>query len=244
MTHDCMLEIDQATLGRACSNRFFDMAKRATPTNLELLVREWFPVTQAFCLGLWRYCALIAGQIDASEGDRRTTLERAMLTPAAIAAEEFGSGRHGLSGIHYRMFSRLGEPFGISLEELRNNEPQIEATKDLVAGINQSFNDLYLGAGCIRTVEASAYSIVEAMNYVFTRSDYAGISDKLTSYELEYITLHLVIEKEHDDMTKDFIGFLAQEDEAIALINTSINNMDRLFGDFWDKLSHLVFAEE
>jgi hypothetical protein len=228
---------------QAYSNCFFEAAAvQFTPQDLRTFVREWYPVTQAFCLGLPGYTAVFAHAVLEATGERRSRLEEAIRVPAQICAEELGLEGKDAEGIHYRMFARLGDPLGLELEDLRlESDGTIKETRALVSGIRECLQDLYLGAGCIRVVEATAYNIVQAMDRVFRPLCQASGDSLYADYQLEYISLHLVIEKEHDAMTQDFLAF-AETDEERARIHEGAQRMSILLGDYWEKLAEVVFG--
>jgi hypothetical protein len=225
---------------RAYKNQFFTLAQRSPVlADLRAVICEWYPVTQAFCLNLQKYNALFAQEVLSSSGQRRKLLEEAMLTPIRIAAEEFGLGESGVGGIHYRMFARLAEPSGIDIDYLENHPlGHLTQTADLVSGICKSFEDLYLGAACLRVVEGTAYEIVRAMQFIFA----PGCNRSYSDFQLEYITLHLVIEKEHDSISSDFLALLSENESEARKIECGIEKMCGLFGNFWESLSLATFS--
>lgn len=236
---------EQIMSTRAYNNSLFRIAAEdPSAINLRTIVQEWYPVTQAFCLGLIGYNALFAREVAFSEGGRRQALEEAFLVPLSIGAEEFGNGKFGSDGIHYRMFARLGEPLRIDLSELRARPyGSLPETRDLVKGIREAFSDLRKGAACIRVVEGTAYSIVEAMNYLFGSAKQEDGSPLFSRFQMEYITLHLEIEKEHDCIAGEFIGALCDTDEEKERVRTGIQEMCGLFGDFWEALARVAQLE-
>lgn len=230
---------------RAYSNSFFEKSKHgADRESVALFIQNWFPVTQEFCLALLGYTGCFAGEILRSSGSRRDALERAMLVPLAIGAGEFGIGRHDVNGIHYRMFARLGEPLGLTLEDLRRHpRGTIPETGRLVDGIEKALTDLYLGAGCLRVVEGTAYNIVDAMNRLFHPMKRSGGKPLYTEHQLEYITLHLELEKGHDSMANDFVEVLCDTLGHRARVNDGIKQMSELFGAYWEAMALAVFGE-
>jgi len=229
--------------GKAHHNRFFRKAGDiADAHQLRFVAMEWFPVTEAFCTGLLGYLGTLHSELRTS-AKRRTALEVAALTPIAIASEEFSGGRGGLGGMHYRMFARLGERLGLDIERLRRNpDERMPQTRALVHGIEESMQNVYLGAGCIRVVEGTAYDIVEAFDRAFRPEGANGREITFTDYEREYITLHLVLEKEHDTMSDDFVEALCDTDEQRARVCEGIERMSRLFGDYWEAMADAVFS--
>lgn len=228
---------------KAYNNTLFRLAGvRAGEADLARIVREWYPVTQAFCLGLMAYNSVLAAFLLRSRGAQREALEEAILVPIAIGAEEFGLGRSGAAGIHYRMFARLGEPLGISLDDLRMHSlGSLKATRRLAEGITESLNDPFLGAGCLRVVEATAYKIVEAMDYLFRAKKRPDGELLFSEYQLEYITLHLEIEKEHDALTTHFLESLCANEGERRTVEIGMTTICDLFGDFWEALAAYVF---
>src|ERR1017187_9511355 len=96
---------------RAHANSFFEWSGPGVAHDrTRVLVRNWFPVTHAFCLSLPGYTALLAREVLKSSGKHKQALEKALLVPMSICAGEFGMGSRGVDGMHYRMFARLGEP--------------------------------------------------------------------------------------------------------------------------------------
>lgn len=230
---------------RAYANEFFEAASRgARAEDVRTFILEWYPVTEAFCLALPRYTAVFADAIRAASGERRSRLEEAVRIPVEICAQELGLEGEDASGIHYRMFARLGEPLGLDLEFLRGRgDGTLPETRSLVSAIRECFEDLYEGAGCIRVVEATAYNIVEAMDRIFgrLRTDYGN--PLYDERQLEYISLHLVIEKEHDSMTEDFLTFADNEEEQ-RRVHKGAERISTRFGDYWDTLAGVVFGQE
>lgn len=221
----------------AYRNRFFDNAstRRVDRQQLATIVREWYPVTQAFCLGLLRYNALLSDLIEtAPDVVSRTRIERACLVPVEIAAEEFGMGKHGVDGIHYQMFARLGEPLGISVGELQSHpRGTLPATRSLVDEIRSAFSSMLAGAACVRVVEGTAYNIVEAMDHMFgsaTTDDGHRLFDER---QMQYISLHLVIEKVHDEMSGSFIEDLVESDEDAEEFQDALVRIAGRFHRFW-----------
>ena len=217
---------------RACRN----MPERGV---LSRLLPEWYAVTQAFCMGMQTYNALFVSEVlHCDEGPRRDALESAMLVSIAIGAGEFGMGRHGLDGIHYRMFARLGEPLGITLGDLRSHPVgTLPNTKRLVEGIRVALSDIYLGAGCVRVVEATAYQIVEAMDSLFR----ASREPHFGGDHLQYISLHLELEKEHDSLADSFVALLGDTPERTVRIADGIQMLCGLFTDYWESVAQAVF---
>ncbi|MDT5061147.1 MAG: hypothetical protein QOH63_1606 [Acidobacteriota bacterium] len=230
---------------KAYSNSFFEKSKsKNNYTRIDLVVREWFPITQAFCLSLPSYVALITKEIQENEGERRDALEQASLVPIAIGAGEFGFGTRGLNSIHYRMFARLGEPLGLNLNDLRQTpRGTLVETGLLVDAINETLSDLYFGAGCIRVVEGIAYNIVDAMNHLFRPMMRSNSEPLFTEHQLEYITLHLRLERDHDYMAGTFIETLGDTPEHQASIAAGVEKISHLFGNYWEALARVVFVE-
>lgn len=228
----------------AYQNRFFRRAGDAVAAEkICTLVRNWFPITQAFCQGLTVYCAQLVEAIRRTDRERRCRLEAALLTPLAILAEEFGLGRHGVDGIHYRMFARLGEPLNMTLDALRNDGAnRLAETRILVTGIEAAMQDVFAGAACIRVVEATAYNIVESFDKIFRFREGDDGSFLYSDHQLEYITLHLVLEKEHDSMSADFICTLRETDDDENRISAGIEHMCGLFGNYWEAMACEVFG--
>jgi hypothetical protein len=223
----------------AHENSMFRLAVEAPEAvDLRIIVREWYPVTQSFCLGLLTYNALFAREVSRSKRERRRALEEALLAPLEIGSGEFGMGKFGGEGIHYRMFARLGEPLGIELDELQATPyGTLPETRALVDGIETSFSDLYRGAACIRVVEGTAYSIVEAMDRFFSRATKENGKPLFSEYQTEYISLHLEIEKGHDCLATDFTKLLCETEEQEGQLRGGIRKMCSLFGGYWEALA-------
>lgn len=225
-------------------NAFFEKSNHPIDfKGISLLVKEWFPVTQAFCLGLPGYISIIAKEIMGSAGRRREALEKAILVPLVISGGELGMGVSGVNGFHYRMFARLGGPLGLKLDDLHQcPRGTLAETGMLVDGIRETLSDLYLGAGCIRVVEGTAYKIVEAMDRLLRPMKQPNGELLYTEDQLEYITLHLELEKEHDPMAADFIEALCGTPEQRTKVDAGIDQMCQLFGDFWERMAVEVFG--
>lgn len=230
----------------AFENAFFAASRNGDcVSSPETIVLEWFPVTQAFCQGICKYLGVFLSAIQAGPPSRRDRLEEAFLVPLQIASEEFGSGQHGVSGIHYRMFARLGEPLGIDPQALMAHpRGSLAATARLVDGIGNAFGELYIGASCIRVVEGTAYNIVEAMDHVFRRLETRDGRPMYSEDQLEYVTLHLEIEKEHDSMSSNFIDMLCDAPGLMDRVNEGVGLMSRLFADYWEAMADAVFQAD
>lgn len=229
---------------QAYKNSFFIHAEEhKEQAELRVLLHEWYPVTQAFCLSLPGYSGLFANAIsNASSLPEKTALEQAFLVVQEITAGEFGMGKRGVDGIHYRMFARLGEPLGITLDELQTHpDGQLPETQALVRGIRRSLGDLYHGAGCIRVVEGTAFNIVEAMDHLFKDRTREDGSPLFTEHQYEYITLHLWLEKEHDEITEDFMDKVVWNKATARRMEEGLTEMATLFGEYWEALSRRVF---
>ncbi len=231
---------------KAYTNSFFEKSKNyGKHLRIDVIVKEWFPVTQAFCLALPSYTGLLTKQILASEGERRNILEEATLISLAIGSGEFSFGTHGLDGIHYRMFARLGEVLGLSLDDLRRHpRGTLVETGILVDAIQETLKDLYLGAGCIRVVEGTAYNIVDAMDRIFHPMKRLDGGPLFTEHQLEYITLHLKLEKDHNRMATDFANALCEMPEHRTTVDAGVEKMSKLFGNYWEALAQAVFVED
>lgn len=228
----------------AYDNGFFRQSYAAEHANLACLIREWFPVTQAFCLAVPGYAALFTSEILKSREDKREILENAILAPLMIGCGEFGMGGGGVDGIHYRMFARLGEPFGLALADLRRTpRGTLRETGRLVDGIKESLCNLYRGAGCLLVVESTAYNIVSAMHRLFAPLKQKDGSSLFTAHQLEYITLHLELEQQHARIAASFVEVLCDAPEVREMVDTEIERICALFGDYWDALAKIVFSE-
>lgn len=226
----------------AYSNSFFtDADENVSPKALQMILKNWFPITQIFALNLPRYTALFAEEIRETSGRRRDALEKAMLIPLAICAGEYGIGM-STPGIHYRMFARLADPLGLTIDDLRQNtHGTMPETARLVDAIENALNDLCQGAGCIRVVEGTAYNIVEAMDKIFRPMKQTNGTSLFNDFQMEYITLHLEIEKEHDTMSADLIEALCYEPARRARVENGIKELSVLFGDYWEAMAKCVY---
>lgn len=226
----------------AYTNSFFTEAdENISSDEIRFILKNWFPVTQIFALSLPRYTALFAEEIRETSGRRRDALEKAMLIPLAICAGEYGIGMP-MPGIHYRMFTRLGEPLGLTIDDLRQvARGTMPETARLVDGVEQALGDLCRGAGCIRVVEGTAYNIVEAMDKIFRPMKRADGSHLFNDHQMKYITLHLEIEKEHDTMSADLIEALCHEPSRCARVEEGIQELCVLFGDYWEAMAKTVY---
>lgn len=226
----------------AFNNRFFELSTRGININQAIVfIKEWYPVTEAFCLGLPSYVGLFADHILAADEERRDALEQAMLIPVAISSVELGGGGTGVQDIHFRMFARLGEPLGLTRNGLRSHARHPHpVTRQLVAGIRDSLADICKGAGCIRVVEGTAFRIVETMNALFRSVLSTNGVPVFSERDLEYITLHLEIEKGHDSMAADLISLLCATREEQEQVEDEISTMCRLFGEYWKTLADLI----
>jgi hypothetical protein len=238
-----MIDITQTS---AYQNTFFDKSENHLGlADVVFFIREWFPVTQAFCLASLGYMSVFAREIISSEENRRDMLEKAILVPIAIGTGEFEKGKGDVGGIHYRMFARLGEPVGLTIKELRHHpRGALIETGRLVDGIRETMGDLYLGAGCIRVVEATAYNIVEAMDRLFRPMRRQDGSPMYSERDLEYISLHLQREKGHNLMAESFAEALCETWEHRASMYAGIERMCGLFGDYWEALARVVFLDK
>jgi hypothetical protein len=236
-----MIDVRQTAAYR---NQFFERASEGTDVEgLRELCLEWYPITQAFCVALPGYVGVFASEAARAEGAARDALEEAFLAPLAIAAGEFGMGLHGTDGIHYRMFARLAGPLGIPLSELRQRpRGTLPQTARLVDAIRDSLTDLYRGAGCIRVVEGTAYNIVEAMDRLFR--PHVGLDSRpaFSEHEMEYITLHLELEKEHDCMAADFVDVLCDDPEQAERVDAAIVELANLFSEYWEAVAERVYS--
>ena len=225
---------------------FFQRSRRGDRvTSLEPLIREWFPVTRAFCLAVQRYTGVLAEECWKESGRRRDELENALLEAVSISAGELGCGIHGIRGIHYHMFARLGERLGISLDELEKRPTgDLPETRSLIADIREAMQDPYKGAGCLRVVEGTAFNIVEAMDFLFRQGHDETGKPLFQAGEREYIDLHLELEKEHDEMTSKFVRLLSNTTERAQTIEASVETIGLRFAEFWRALEVQVFAEQ
>ncbi len=228
---------------KAYRNAFFKLHETLpTKTGLRLLVQNWFPVTHAFCLSTLIYNGVLAKHILKYNEKTTGSLEQALLATLQIGGGEFAFGAKGLGAVHYRLFARLAQPLGLDFDDLRQTPfGTLPETRDLVNGIRSALSSVFFGAGCIRVVEATAYNIVEAMDRIFR-----GISDSanrplFTDWHLEYITLHLELEKEHDSISTDFLTYVVQNDEQQKRVDDGISQISFLFGRFWERLDELIF---
>lgn len=229
---------------RAFWNNFFESARRA-PAGADLapLVREWYPVTEAFCLGLIDYTSVFAQAVRASSGIERDALEAAFLVPLSIGAEEFGLGKFGVHGIHYRMFARLGKPLGIELDALRRDDlDHLDETRSLVRTIRDSFESLLGGAACVRVVESTAYNIVEAMDHLCRAAKTLDGHPLYSEQDVEYVTLHLELEKEHDCLTEGFADACCRTEADREEVAERTADLCQAFGSYWDGLAARVFT--
>jgi hypothetical protein len=237
-----MIDITQTS---AYQNVFFERSENHLGVaDTVFFIREWFPVTQAFCLASLGYISLFAREIMSSEENRRDLLEKAILVPIAIGFGEFEKGEGDVRGIHYRMFARLGEPVGLTIKELRHHpHGTLIETGRLVDGIRETLGDLLLGAGCIRVVEATAYNIVNAMDRLFRPMKRQDGSPVYSEHDLEYISLHLQREKEHSFMAESFVEGLCETPENKERVDVGIEQMCKLFGDYWEAMARVVFLD-
>jgi hypothetical protein len=224
----------------AYDNGFFRLAADLrSRVRLTPFVREWFPVTYTYSSSLLRYVSRLVESVRASPVADRARLDRALLIPLRLATEEFGSGASGIEAIHYRMFARLGEPLQIEIEDLlAHPHGQINATRELCQGIEQEFDEIYSGAGCIRVVECTAYNICIAMRNLFCRD---SLKESFRSNHLQYIRLHLGTELGHGRLSEEFAELLCSSEEANKRVNEASKRIGELFGQYWERLAEEVF---
>lgn len=110
-------------------------------------------------------------------------------------------------------------------------------------GIEETLADPYLGAGCIRVVEGTAYNIVAAMYQLCSAITWPDGKPVYTTRQMEYITLHMELEKEHDVMAAEFVELLCDTLEHRSRINAGIERMCGLFGEYWEAVAEAVFGE-
>ena len=221
----------------ANQNQFFTQARAlASESAARIVINEWYRISEVFCLSIAEFAGTLAAVTRQEAGDDRIRLEQAILVPMAIAAGEFGFGVHGVDGIHYNMFARLGRPLGIAPEDIRSCEPELQETRDLVHTIREAFRDHLGAAACIHVVEGSAFQIVVAFESFFVELEQSG-EIILTDHDREYITLHLGIEKEHDAMATAMLDQLIRGQAATLQLRDKTRRIAEDFGRFWDALA-------
>lgn len=230
---------------RACRNEFLDSAGPSiSERGLRRIVEEWFPVTFAFCTGVVRYAGLLSDRVYHGDPEARDQSEAALLMPLEVATAEFGFGQYGPLGIHYRMFARLGEPLGLGMEDLlANRRGHLPETANLVDTIRGSFDSFVPGAACLRVVEGSAFTIVDMMDRVFTHQAAVDGGPRFSDYQLEYIKLHIVLEKEHDIQSENFYSELVNSSQDGAELDREVVRISESFGKYWDALARDVLIE-
>lgn len=230
---------------RACRNGFLGSAGPSIDVDgLRRIVEEWFPVTFAFCTGVVRYAGLLSDRVYYGSQEARDQSEVALLMPLQVAAAEFGFGQHGSLGIHYRMFARLGEPLGLGMEDLlANRRGRLPETANLVDTIRSSFDSFVPGAACLRVVEGSAFTIVDMMDRVFAHQSTADGTPLFSDRQLEYIKLHIVLEKEHDIQSESFCSDLVKSSQDGPELDREVVRISDAFGKYWDALARDVLVE-
>jgi len=239
--------VREITNSAAYNNVFFTLAEsHKRQPDLSVAIREWYAGSRAYCLGLARYTAVLANEVASCELSETDRLEDAFVVPLHLTAEEFSMGLHGGAGAHYRVFSELAEPVGISLNELRNGARRLDrpGTRELVTTINRMMNELYAGAACLRVFEIVGLKICEAFGNLCRRGTTAGWFN-YSPRSLRYVDLHLDVEPRHDEMASRFIDSLCggSVEKHNAVRSHVICFCDTL-SKFWSDLAIDVFHED
>ena len=207
---------DQIHASGAYRNRFFERCRaieRISPEAVRPYAQNWYFVTKHFALAALDYTHVLGTWLRNETGKpvEKELILRALLQSLQIISQDFGLGLEdlgnpvGSQGIHYVLFGDMVKRLGIYRQELDLHiiqdielfEPE---TCALINEMKIHFQDPVRGAAVFRVVEGIAYNIVDSMLPLFLTIERDGVK-LYTPEELTYITLHLEIERIHDEQS-------------------------------------------
>lgn len=230
----------------AFSNILFDISRnsRFNVNYVNLLLANFQSISKYFALGSFAYCNEVASHIIKNDETNIpiNNIENFLAKVIKITSEEFQlNGSFEPNNFHYNLLSRLYVK--IANEEIREgfkSQPDlIKETHDICEQLITNFKDpnLLSGLANIFVVEYSALNIIHFLDNLLSNTyDNEGNKISFSSYELEHISTHKVLEIEHDKDAHLLINLVANTPENYIFLSKKVDQISRLFGGFWSKL--------
>jgi pyrroloquinoline quinone (PQQ) biosynthesis protein C len=232
---------------KALDNAFFRKCENEpiSKEKLKEFVINFYPITEAFALNSFAYCNTISEEIHKrSEIENgviaNKNLETFLSKIIEVTMVEFNINNDKKpSNFHFNAFSRLAPKLGINIDDLKNKKYQLnQETKELVENLKRNFQkkNLLSGLANVFVIEYTALNIINCLWNAFAKLKDESGNDLYTSYELEHITLHQVLEIEHNEEAHDLLNLLVPSHTTKTELTLFADELSTNLGNYWTKL--------
>lgn len=231
---------------KALNNPFFDRCKNGLldKQKLKEYLINFFPITEGFALNSFAYCDTISRVMQCEIKGIEMLINPELFLSKVIETTcgvEFHIGHNGKPvNFHYNAFARLAPKLGVSIEKMKlKNYGLHDEAIVVVENLKRNFRsgELLAGIANIFVIEFTALNIINSLADTFGRLKDENGERLYSSFELQHITLHQVLEIEHNNEAHDLIGLLNISSDDEEKLEMYVDELSRNLGKFWEKLN-------